>query len=219
MGSLRAEVQTLQLSLGGVSEERGTLSERLASEAQLRENLQLEISTLRRDIEILEQMLDNVSKQRELLSTQLATQTRLREQVAKVEYMFAREEARVLRQSGDIVIRLVGLNFAVGRSTIQPKDFALLAKLSEAIQIFPDSALTVEGHTDSHGGDAANLALSQKRADAVKEYLIANLRIDASKIEAVGYGETRPVANNETEEGRAKNRRIDVVISPALSSG
>ncbi len=64
-------------------------------------------------------------------------------------------------------------------------------------------------------GDATNLELSQARAEAVREYLLANMRdLPASDVESVGYGESRPVANNETVEGRAKNRRIDVVIRP-----
>ncbi len=132
--------------------------------------------------------------------------------------MFSPAEARVLRQFDDVIIRLVGLSFPSGRSTLRPENFSLLAKLTQATRVFPGSALTIEGHTDSYGGDAANLALSQKRADAVKKYLVANLRIDPSMVEAVGYGETRPVANNETKEGRAKNRRIDIVIRPKVGN-
>jgi outer membrane protein OmpA-like peptidoglycan-associated protein len=72
----------------------------------------------------------------------------------------------------------------------------------------------VEGHTDSYGSDASNLNLSQERADAVKAYLLANMSMDPSRIEAIGYGESKPIANNETAEGRAKNRRIEIVIHP-----
>ncbi len=82
--------------------------------------------------------------------------------------------------------------------------------------VFPESRVRVEGHTDSHGTDAANLKLSSERAQAVRQYLVANMGMDISRIEAVGYGESRPVATNETAEGRARNRRIDVVITPNL---
>ena len=216
VSSLQAEVQQLHLSLGGVSEERGALSNRLETQTQFRDNLEQEVSTLKREIEVLEQLLNNVSKQRALLSKRLDAQTRVRKQIEEVEGMFSPAEARVLRQFDDVIIRLVGLSFPSGRSTLRPENFSLLAKLTQATRVFPGSALTIEGHTDSYGGDAANLALSQKRADAVKKYLVANLRIDPSMVEAVGYGETRPVANNETKEGRAKNRRIDIVIRPKV---
>ena len=77
-----------------------------------------------------------------------------------------------------------------------------------------DRNVTIEGHTDSYGGDQLNMQLSTDRAAAVKQYLLANMGIEPYRIQAVGYGEDRPIANNETAEGRAKNRRIDIVISP-----
>jgi outer membrane protein OmpA-like peptidoglycan-associated protein len=77
---------------------------------------------------------------------------------------------------------------------------------------FPESKISIEGYTDSFGGDAQNLILSQKRADAVTEYLLANTSLDKAMIDSKGFGETNPIANNETKEGRAKNRRIDLII-------
>ncbi len=74
--------------------------------------------------------------------------------------------------------------------------------------------LLVEGHTDSVGNDTMNLALSERRANSVRDYLLASTILPGSQVRALGYGETRPVANNETAEGRAMNRRIDVVILP-----
>lgn len=213
-GSLEAEVQQLHLSLGGVSEERGALADRLRTQSQLRENLQQEVDTLRREIEVLEQLLDNVSKERELLAKRVDAQARMRDQFAQVESMFSPQEARIFRESNDVIVRLIGLSFPPGETNIQSQAVDLLAKLAEAIRVFPQRTLIIEGHTDSFGGDAANLVLSQKRADAVKEYLVTNMRLGAATVQAVGYGETRPVANNETKEGRAKNRRIDVRIQP-----
>ena len=218
VASLQAETQQLNLSLGGVSEERGALADRLKRQTALRENLEQEVGALKREMQVLEKMVTNLSAQRELLAKRLDAQTRVRDQVAQVEDLFTHDQARVFRHSGDVVIRLVGLQFGVGQSSIDPKNSQLLATVGKAIQAFPKSALTVEGHTDSYGSDSANLALSQERADAVKQYLVSNLHIDPSRVNAVGYGETRPIANNDTEEGRARNRRIDVVIRPQLSA-
>ncbi|MFQ5995331.1 MAG: OmpA family protein [Acidiferrobacterales bacterium] len=172
---------------------------------------------LQAEVKQLQRMLGGASKERVALSGRLEAQAQVRQQFAKVEKMFTRSEARVLREHTEVIIRLIGLSFAVGRSSIDAKNYRLLTKVQHAIRAFPNSQLIIEGHTDSHGSDAANYVLSQKRAESVKHYLIANMRIDPSRIKAVGYGETRPVANNETRSGRAKNRRIDIVITPSLS--
>ena len=82
---------------------------------------------------------------------------------------------------------------------------------------FNDPLVIVEGHTDSTGTVDVNQLLSEQRADAVREYLIANQTLPADRISAVGYGSERPLASNATGEGRAVNRRIDVIITPAMT--
>ncbi len=119
----------------------------------------------------------------------------------------------MLRTGNSVVLRLVGLSFDSGGATIKPDQAALLDKVEHAIEIFNDSVITVEGHTDSFGGDESNLELSQRRADAVRAYLLANMKLAPYRISAMGYGETRPISSNETAEGRARNRRIDLVMS------
>ena len=175
-------------------------------------DLQGEITQLHGQVAHMRRQLGGATEERVVLSEQLQAQMRARQQVEQVERLFTRNEARVLRESSDVIIRLVGLSFDVGQSNIDPKNFQLLTKVQNAIRAFPNSKLVIEGHTDSYGSDAANYALSQQRAQSVKSYILANMRIDPTKVSAVGYGETRPIANNETPEGRAKNRRIDVVI-------
>ena len=76
--------------------------------------------------------------------------------------------------------------------------------------------IIIEGHTDAFGSDELNMRLSKERAEAVMQYLIANMNLGVSRIQAVGHGENRPIASNKTPGGRAKNRRIDVVIQPHL---
>jgi outer membrane protein OmpA-like peptidoglycan-associated protein len=73
---------------------------------------------------------------------------------------------------------------------------------------YKEAKVIIEGHTDNKGADDANMTLSQKRADAVKRY-IASKGVSASRMTAIGYGETKPVADNDSEEGRALNRRVD----------
>jgi OmpA-OmpF porin, OOP family len=160
----------------------------------------------------METKLGGESEERLALQKKLSSQERLRDNVAKVEGMFTSDEGRVYRQGDEMVISLTGVNFRSGKSTIEPDSFMLLGKLGEAIKLFPDAGLTVEGHTDNQGSDSANLLLSQDRADAVRQYLISNLGANAEKITSIGYGKAKPVTSNDTEAGRARNRRIDVVM-------
>ncbi len=164
----------------------------------------------------LEEQLGGVAQERTELVQRMEAQAEVRQRFATVDRMFDRDEARVLRDGDDLIIRLVGLTFPVGSATIAPENFALLTHVQQAIAVFPESRITVEGHTDSFGGDEQNLQLSQERADAVRSYLLANMQLDPSLIDAVGFGEAQPVASNETAEGRARNRRTDVVIHTGI---
>jgi outer membrane protein OmpA-like peptidoglycan-associated protein len=127
--------------------------------------------------------------------------------------MFDASEATLLRKGDDLILRLIGLTFPSGKTTIQPEYFSLLAKVQRAIRKMPAAGLTVEGHTDAVGDDRYNESLSYERALAVKSYIVANMGLDDSRITALGYGETRPIASNENKDGRAQNRRIDIVMS------
>ena len=188
----------------------GYIEDQQSNSQQLKQN----VNDLQGEVKQLKRMLGGASEERMTLSRRLDAQTRIRQQFHRVERMFTRDEANVLRKANDIIIRLIGLNFESGQSSVGANSFKLLTKVQNAIKTFPQSKLRIEGHTDSHGGDSANFLLSKQRAYAIKQYLRAGMRIDPAKIMAVGYGETRPVANNETKTGRAKNRRIDIVITP-----
>jgi OOP family OmpA-OmpF porin len=171
-----------------------------------------QIAVLTTEVKRLEDKLGGVSDERVALQRRLDSQSRLRANIAHVENLFTPNEARVFRQGDDLVISLMGITFPVGKSAIDPSSFSLMGKVQEAIKLFPKTALIVEGHTDGDGGDSANLILSQDRADAVKQYLVSNMGLDAEKISSIVYGETKPVASNQNAEGKARNRRIDLVM-------
>jgi len=141
-------------------------------------------------------------------------QARHRERFATVESLFDSRQATVLRQGDTVIIRMIGLNFDSGAAQLKQEHMNILDTLERAISEFPESRVVVEGHTDAFGSDAQNLDLSQARADSVVRHLLGNLPISPANLNAMGYGESRPVANNETEDGRKRNRRIDVVIKP-----
>ncbi len=148
----------------------------------------------------------------------LEVKRRHEELIHSVENMFTSGEAVVLRKGDELIIRLIGLSFPSGKSTIKPEFFSLLATVQRALRKLPNASITIEGHTDALGDARYNENLSYERASAVKEYLLANMGLDESRITAVGYGEKRPIASNESKVGRAQNRRIDIVVSPGLET-
>lgn len=178
-----------------------------------------EVEGLRARVGELEEQLGGLAEERTALVQRMEEQARLRQKFATVERMFAREEARVMREGSDVIIRLLGLTFPVGESVIDPQYHDLLNRVLRAIQEFPGSRVTVEGHTDSFGSATKNQTLSQERADAVARYILDAMRMDPSLIDAIGYGESRPVANNDTKGGRAQNRRIEVIIHTSIGMG
>ena len=101
-----------------------------------------------------------------------------------------------------------GIKFKTGSAVLQAASYATLKKAAEVLNEYPDLRLEVQGHTDSKGDDDKNMALSQARADSVKKYLVKK-GVDEGRIEAKGFGETVPVADNETKQGRAENRRVE----------
>ena len=186
---------------------------RLTQEVKDRDD---QIAALNREMQRLEQRLGGVSEERIALQRRVDAQERLRANVAAIEASFSPTEARVNRQGDDVVISLLGIAFPSGRSTIDAASAPLLAKVRQALEMFPDAPIVVEGHTDSQGGDSSNLILSQDRADAVKQYLVTNFGRNPERISSIGYGEARPVASNETADGRARNRRIDLIIRTGI---
>jgi len=163
--------------------------------------------------ETLQEELQLYKEQATTSTAELERKQQLEAKIDKIKAMFSLNEAKVIYDGDNLVIRLYGLNFQSGRSVILPEYFALLRKVKDSIKEFPESHILLEGHTDSRGNPSTNKRLSEERAKAVREYIIANMEISREQITAIGYGDTKPVASNKTSEGRELNRRIDVVIS------
>jgi OOP family OmpA-OmpF porin len=104
---------------------------------------------------------------------------------------------------------LRGVNFAFDSAEIDGSSSVVLDAAADQLKECPNVAVRVEGHTDWIGTDAYNQALSERRAESVRSYLV-NHGVSASRLSAVGYGESQPIASNETDEGRALNRRVEL---------
>ncbi len=104
------------------------------------------------------------------------------------------------------------IHFDTDKANIRKSYEEELKRGIDFVKKYPGSKVQVEGHTDSVGSDKYNQKLSERRAEAVKNYLVQKGAVDASKITSVGYGETRPVASNKTTQGMSQNRRVEILI-------
>ena len=209
--------QPIQSILQGIQD----LRKKNASLEQDLRDKEEQISILTEQITQMESQMGEMKSQLGDLKTKEATLTDLmeqqrlkREKFNRVDAEFTSQEAQIIREDDKVIIQLYALTFPVGKAIIESQYFGLLSRVIKAIGEYPEYDITVEGHTDSRGGDAANMKLSTERANAVRDYLVASADIDPSRINALAYGESKPIASNETEEGRRKNRRITVVIHP-----
>ena len=174
---------------------------------------QSDIKNLKQQIAKLEgQTLKEQQEKERLLS-----EKRFNKKLSSVQDYFKPHEAEVYKKQNQVIIRLKAMDFPVGQSVIMPSNYGLLSRVQHAIRTFGEPDVIIGGHTDSTGSDEVNEHLSQQRADAVRQYFVANGTLPYDKIIAVGYGSMRPVASNATEKGRAINRRIDVIITPDAS--
>jgi OOP family OmpA-OmpF porin len=103
------------------------------------------------------------------------------------------------------------IEFAFDKAEIPPGYDDQLAEAAAFVKRYPETKILVAGHTDATGEEIYNIELSMRRAEAVKAYLVENLGVDADQLFPRGYGESRPVATNDTAEGRQENRRVEFI--------
>jgi outer membrane protein OmpA-like peptidoglycan-associated protein len=125
-----------------------------------------------------------------------------------------RKMEAIREEEGRMIISLSGVLFEQGGNQLNAQAQTRLDTVAQALAAYPDRNIVVEGHTDATGSDATNQDLSQRRADAVRTYLEAR-GVPAERMRAVGRGESTPIASNDTADGRANNRRVEVIVEPA----
>jgi len=124
------------------------------------------------------------------------------------------DAAAVSREGNLLAVTFKGdVTFDTNSTVLRPGLQSEINRVAGVLNQYPNTLVRVEGHTDSRGSDAYNMDLSNRRALAVK-YLLVQRGVADSRIEAVGYGETLPVATNDTEAGRQRNRRVEIKIAP-----
>ncbi len=194
-----------------------------AGRATLPESVAIRLVQQERSLGGLNERLKTVEAQREKGSEILSAQEQelkkaretqaLERALAQARKEFSREEADVYRDGDKLLIRLKAMNFASGRSDLPADALALLGKVRVVTEELNPSQVVIEGHADSTGSASVNQMLSQKRAEAVAEFLETS-GLDSDKMTAVGYGFKKPLGSNKTKAGRAQNRRVDVILTP-----
>ncbi len=141
------------------------------------------------------------------------------QQEAELRQQMANTGVEVQRQGDTIRLQAPGsITFATNSSQVRPEFQHTLDQIASSIVQYPNTVVRVEGHTDSTGSAAYNQQLSVNRAQSVVSYL-AQHGVPYDRMQAIGYGMTRPIASNDTAAGRAKNRRVEILIIPAKNAG
>jgi outer membrane protein OmpA-like peptidoglycan-associated protein len=186
--------------------------EKARAEKELAGMTQVQLSRTR-------QQLASASEKLTGAEQQLANERSAREAAEKrakeaMDRLAATAAGSVKQESRGTVITIPGsVLFASGKTALLPGAQAKLKAVADALKDQAEHDILVEGHTDAQGSDASNLELSQSRAQSVRDYLVAQ-GVPVDRIRAQGAGEARPVADNNTPEGRANNRRVEIIVAP-----
>ena len=180
-----------------------------------------EIGKLSNNIDDLEGSLSSVTAEAATTSSMLSQRTqKLEEASSDVQFQmlmnearneFSDDEAAVYQQGNQLIIQLKKMDFASGSAELPGSSIELLSKVDNVIKNMGAKEVLVQGHTDSTGPDLINMKLSKDRADSVASYLKASE--NDFNISGEGYGESKPLASNNSKEGRALNRRVDIVVT------
>jgi outer membrane protein OmpA-like peptidoglycan-associated protein len=178
------------------------------SEQASKESSQYAQQLSQTQLQLQESATELQERERKLAELQAASE-RAQAELRKMESM--REE------EGRLVISLSGVLFEAGGNELSALARGRLDTVAQALGTYKDRNILVEGHTDDRGSDSTNQQLSQKRADAVRQYL-EQRGVSGDRIRSIGRGESEPIAKNDTPEGRANNRRVEIIVEPAAGT-
>jgi outer membrane protein OmpA-like peptidoglycan-associated protein len=136
-------------------------------------------------------------------------------QAAELQTELGGSGVQVGRNGNDIVLNMPeNITFDTGKSSLKPRFYGTLNDVAQVVAKYNETRLSIAGHTDNVGSDSYNQTLSQQRAANVRSYLAAQ-GVNTGRLNSYGYGESRPVASNQTNAGRAQNRRVEITITPS----
>jgi len=174
------------------------------------------------DIQQLAELSDQLEQFKTLARLKAEEADELRRAKELLEQRLGSSDVSIGYDERGLVTRMLDrVLFDSGKATLRRSAYPVLDRVAQVLNEIPDQPVGVEGHTDNVpikvSGWADNDALSLARAQAVVDYLVAKRGFDAGRITAIGYGESRPIASNDTADGRQKNRRVEIIILPQSS--
>ncbi|NPV82609.1 MAG: OmpA family protein [Candidatus Aminicenantes bacterium] len=199
-----SEAEKLAVQLEQIKQERAALDKEMADLARQMRELAEE-----RDRLALEK--DNLSLETERLAAEREAIKKERDELASKLKGALSSVAETTETARGLIVNLAGVLFDVNKATLKPESQLKLAKLAGILMVFQDMKLSIEGHTDSTGSEELNLRLSTDRARAVYEFLMSQ-GVAPDRMKYQGFGSSKPVAPNDTEANRAKNRRVEVIV-------
>lgn len=198
-----SESERIAMELREVQLQRQALAAETANLAKLMEKQAAEATAIKRD--------------RDEMAAEHAAVKKERDELAGMLKGALSSVAETTETARGVIVSLAGILFDVGQATLMPASQLTVAKLAGILMVFPNMNLSIEGYTDSTGSYDLNMRLSAERARAVYEFLLAQ-GISGDRMKYQGFGPENPVAPNDTEANRAKNRRVEVVLTQAVKA-
>jgi chemotaxis protein MotB len=210
VSSLADHIRTLESNIADLNNQNTQLG-------QLTAEQQSKLTASQKDLLKQQQTLQQLQS---LLQQQKEKSDELKNKMAEALKGFNSNELSVYQKDGKVYVSLSeNLLFPSGSAVVNPKGVDALAKLAAVLNLNPDVSVNIEGHTDSipiHGKYQDNWDLSTARANSIVRILVNNYKVSPQKVTATGHSYYDPIASNSTAEGRAKNRRTEIILTPNL---
>lgn len=215
--SLQTQISTLEKNIADLNKKITTLSSQNSQLGQQTAEQRDMLSQSQKDLEEKQARLQQLES---LLAQQKAASERLKNKMSEALKGYNESDLSVYQKDGKVYVSLSeNLLFPSGSAVVNPKGVEALSKLAAVLNLNKDVNVQIEGHTDSipiHGKYQDNWDLSTARANSIVRILVNKYDVDPNKVVSMGHSKYDPVASNSTAEGRAKNRRTEIILSPNL---
>jgi chemotaxis protein MotB len=217
ISSLNDQIASLQKNIDELNAKITALENQNSQLGQQTSEQQNKLTQSQMNLQKQQQKLEQLQN---LLNQQKAASQELKNKMSEALKGFNSNELSVYQKDGKVYVSLSEqLLFPSGSAVVNPKGVDALSKLAAVLNLNPDVSVNIEGHTDSipiRGRYQDNWDLSTARANSIVRILVNNYKVDPTRVIASGHSYYEPVASNSTPEGRAKNRRTDIILSPKL---
>lgn len=214
---LEDNIAQLKQNISGLNDQIATLSGQNSALGQQSASQQNKLGQNQATLQVEQERLKRLEN---LLAQQRAASAELKNKMSEALNGFSASDLTITEKNGKVYVSLSeNLLFPSGSAVVSPTGTGALAKLAAVLNLNPDIAVNIEGHTDSipiHGRYQDNWDLSTSRANAIVRILVNNYKVDPVEVIASGHSKFDPIDTNSTLDGRSKNRRTEIILSPKL---